>query len=60
MLKQKIKYKHWKTDEVLEITCRTGDFPENLQSDRIVVWDLVKEKYEDIIKSTIVEIEIIL
>lgn len=57
---QRIKYKHWKTNEELEIVCRNGDFPDHPQSDRIVVWDLENERYEDIIKSTIVSVEILL
>jgi len=52
----KVTYKHWKTDMVLEIE---GTMPDHLNkntSDRIVV--LTEDGiYEDVIRSTIIEIK---
>lgn len=54
MSKVRIKFKHWKTDELLEVEGESVTY-NSPQSDRYLI---LKENgaYEDIIKETIVEI----
>jgi hypothetical protein len=54
MSRVRIKFKHWKTDKLLEVEGERVDY-NSPQSDRYLI---LKENgaYEDIIKETIVEI----
>ena len=51
---KKIVFKHYKTNELIEIKF-LGSI-DNPQSDRLVVFDEEKKEYMDILKNTIVEI----
>lgn len=55
----KINFKHWSTDEPLEVVASSSKMIKN-QSDKsntIVVFDTINDKYEDIRVSTITSFE---
>ena len=56
MAKKFMTFKHWKTNEVKTIEFRDADVPVNPGSERVVVWNETEQKFEDVIKSTIVAI----
>lgn len=52
----KIIYKHWKTEEVLEVIGEMLPHLNNEKSDRFIV-RLAYGKYEDILKETVIRVE---
>ena len=54
--KKFITFKHWKTGEAQTIEFREANLPSNPSRERLVVWDNVEQKLEDITKTTTVEI----
>ncbi len=51
-----IKYKHWKTEQELEVTGVLPDSLNNSASDRLVV-EMQNGQYQDIIKTTVISME---
>ena len=49
-------FMHWKTGEIKAIEFCEADVHANSSSERLVVWNEPEQKFEDVIKSTIVEI----
>jgi hypothetical protein len=52
----KIKYKHWKTEQEMEVTGLLPDRLNNSASDRLIV-QMQNGQYQDIIKNTVISME---
>ena len=52
----KIKYKHWKTKQEMEVTGLLSDRLNNSASDRLIV-QMQNGQYQDIIKTTVISME---
>jgi hypothetical protein len=58
MTQYKLKFRHYKTGDIIEKIVTKPDF--NVRGDREIFYSLTDDKYEDVIKKTIVELNEVL